>query len=127
MSRLTRKASKQELIDSKYLFSYVDNSKNPNPAQNPIRLSNAYDKLGKLEDLEEQLGCPLDLVLIPYFISGLKKVWYHNQWCDVVRVVAYEEATTPYMEVRCKDYDYLKFIPLTNYKKTFWLKEDKSE
>lgn len=94
---------------------------------NPAICEDIIDKLGKLEDLEEQLGCSLDLVLIPYFISGLKKVWYHNQWCDVVRVVAYEEATTPYMEVRCKDYDYLKFIPLTNYKKTFWLKEDKSE
>lgn len=92
-----------------------------------IQEGQIVQKLGKLEDLEDELGCPLDLVLIPYFISGLKKVWYHNQWCDVVRVVAYEEATTPYMEVRCKDYDYLKFIPLTNYKKTFWLRENKSE
>ena len=89
--------------------------------------SKVMNELLQYKDLEEQIGCPLDLVLIPYFISGLKKVWYHNQWCDVVRIVAYEEATTPYMEVRCKDYDYLKFIPLTNYKKTFWLKEDKSE
>ena len=112
MSRLTEKNK----FDAHYGISISKNL-----------LQNAYDKLGKLEDLEEEIGCPLDLVLIPYFISGLKKVWYHNQWCDVVRVVAYEEATTPYMEVRCKDYDYLKFIPLTNYKKTFWLKEDKSE
>ncbi len=117
MSRLTEK----KFLDN---FKAIKNI-NPNYVASKEELM--YEKLGKLEDLEEELGCPLDLVLIPYFISGLKKVWYHNQWCDVVRVVAYEEATTPYMEVRCKDYDYLKFIPLTNYKKTWWLKEDKSE
>ncbi len=118
MSRLTDITNTQIMYgdDTPYAEMYV--------AKDDTR---AIQKLGKLEDLEQQIGCPLEVVLIPYFISGLKKVWYHNQWCDVVRVVAYEEATTPYMEVRCKDYDYLKFIPLTNYKKTFWLKEDKSE
>jgi len=79
------------------------------------------------EELSKQLGCPLDLVLVPYSLSGLKKIWYHKQWCDVVRVVAYEEATRPYMEVRCKDYKYLKTIFLDDYKNTWWLKEDKSE
>ena len=86
-----------------------------------------YNKLGKIEDLAEQIGCPLGLVLVPYSLSGLKKIWYHKQWCDVVRVVAYEEATRPYMEVRCKDYKYLKTIFLDDYKNTWWLKEDKSE
>lgn len=85
------------------------------------------NKLGRLEEIADELKVPSEFIPIPYYLSGLKKVWYHNQWCDVVRVVAYEEATTPYMEIRCKDYDYLKFIPLDKYKKTFWLKEDKSE
>lgn len=112
MSRLTEKVNNHN-----YIYKGL----------NPAICEDIIDKLGKLEDMEDELKVPLEFILIPYYLSGLKKVWYHNQWCDVVRVVAYEEATTPYMEVRCKDYDYLKFIPLDNYKKTFWLKEDRSE
>ena len=90
-------------------------------------IESELDYASKFHSLEDKLGCPLDFVLIPYFISGLKKVWYHKQWCDVVRVVAYEEATRPYMEVRCKDYKYLKMIFLDDYKNTWFLKDDKSE
>lgn len=87
------------------------------------RLENS-DKFG---ELQEKINCPLDFITTPYSLSGLKKVWYHKQWCDVVRVVAYEEATKPYMEIRCKDYKYLKMVLLEDYKNTWWLKEDKSE
>lgn len=83
------------------------------------------DKLSQLEDLAEQIGCSLDFVATPYKLSGLKKIWYHNQWCEVVRIVVYEEATKPYMEVRCKDYKYLKMILLEDYGKTWFL--DKTE
>lgn len=82
-----------------------------------------YDKLSKLKDLEDQIGCPLDFVTAPYKLSGLKKIWYHNQWCEVVRIVVYEEATKPYMEVRCKGYKYLKMILLEDYGKTWFLTE----
>jgi hypothetical protein len=92
-----------------------------------IDCPNAIDKLGKLEDLEEQIGCPLDFVATPYKFSGLRKIWYHKQWCEVVRIVVYEEMTRPYMEVRCKGYKYLKMILLDDYKITWWLREDKSE
>ena len=79
------------------------------------------DKLSQLEDSEEEIGCPLDFVATPYKLSGLKKIWYHNQWCEVVRIVVYEEGTKPYMEVRCKDYKYLKMILLEDYGKTWAL------
>lgn len=88
-------------------------------------IEEVVDKLGELEDLAEQIGCPLDFVATPYKLSGLKKIWYHNQWCEVVRIVVYEEATKPYMEVRCKDYKYLKMILLEDYGKTWFL--DKTE
>lgn len=84
-------------------------------------IEEVVDKLGELEDLAEQIGCPLDFVATPYKLSGLKKIWYHNQWCEVVRIVVYEEATKPYMEVRCKDYKYLKMILLEDYGKTWAL------
>ena len=124
MSRLTEKVNYgsswvEEIIETD---EYI-----PLNYSTDTTIGKCVDKLGRLEDLEDELKVPLEFILMPYYLSDLKKVWYHNQWCDVVRVVAYEEATTPYMEVRCKDYDYLKFIPLDNYKKTFWLKEDKSE
>ena len=82
-----------------------------------------HDGLSQLEDLAEQIGCPLDFAATPYKLSGLKKIWYHNQWCEVVRIVVYEEATKPYMEVRCKDYKYLKMILLEDYGKTWALTE----
>ena len=114
MSRLTRRKEKYNtMVGDRY-----------EPISTTREINN---ELGELEDLEEELGCPLDLVLVPYSLSGLKKIWYHKQWCDVIRVVAYEEATRPYMEVRCKDYKYLKTIFLDDYKNTWWLKEDKSE
>ena len=85
------------------------------------------DKLSQLEDLAEQIGCPLDFVATPYKLSGLKKIWYRNQWCEVVRIVVYEEATKPYMEVRCKDYKYLKMILLEDYGKTWALTKEELE
>jgi hypothetical protein len=85
------------------------------------------NKLSQLEDLKEQIGCPLDFVATPYKLSGLKKIWYHNQWCEVVRIVVYEEATKPYMEVRCKDYKYLKMILLEDYGKTWALTREELE
>ena len=88
---------------------------------------NAIEKLGQLEDLAEQIGCPLDFVTTPYKLSGLKKVWYHDQWCEVVRIVVYEEATKPYMEVRCKNYKYLKMILLEEYGKTWFLTKKESQ
>lgn len=83
------------------------------------------DELIGYKQLAEEIGCPLDFVATPYKLSGLKKIWYHNQWCEVVRIVVYEEATKPYMEVRCKDYKYLKMILLEDYGKTWFL--DKKE
>lgn len=78
-------------------------------------------------ELEKQIGCPLDFVTTPYKLSGLKKVWYHDQWCEVVRIVVYEEATKPYMEVRCKDYKYLKMILLEDCGKTWFLTKEESQ
>ena len=91
----------------------------------------AIDKLGKLEDLEEQLGCPLEVVITPYFKRGKLEVFYRGKMREVIRVVAFEEATRPYMDVFYRDNEKEQFkvrtIWLDDYKKTWWLKEDKSE
>lgn len=89
------------------------------------------NKLGKLEDLEEQLGCPLEVVITPYFKRGKLEVFYRGKMREVIRVVAFEEATIPYIDVFYRDNEKKQFkvktIWLDDYKKTWWLKEDKSE
>lgn len=89
------------------------------------------NKLGKLEDLEEQLGCPLEVVITPYFKRGKLEIFYRGKMREVIRVVAFEEATRPYMDVFYRDNEKEQFkvrtIWLDDYKKTWWLKEDKSE
>lgn len=88
----------------------------------------AIDKaLGELYDykkVEEELKCPLDFCITPYSLTGLKKIWYRKQWCDVVRIVIYEEATRPYMEVRVKELKNLKIIFLDNYGETWALTKE---
>lgn len=137
MDRLTRKASKQELIDSKYLFNYVDNSKDLNLARNPIRLSNAYDKLGKLEDIEEDLGCPLEAL---YKIKKSKQIYI-----DTYTVETPIGATTSIVKgmykvigidifknkiqclVQFSDLYRVFYVPMYEYKVGWFLKEDRSE
>ncbi len=78
-----------------------------------------YEKLGKLEDLEEQLGFSLEKLnetnhiyatdcknVRKYEIIGVnfkeKKIWFWDDFCPM-------------------------FLEFGDYKKQFWLKEDKSE
>ena len=74
------------------------------------------NKLGKLEDLEEQLGCPLDVVF------------------EAIKNGIYDKKGFHYTVIL--DLDFLRAYPLdlfdekwqlSDYKKTWWLKEDKSE
>jgi len=89
------------------------------------------NKLGILEDLAEEIGCPLEIVITPYFKRGKLEVFYRGKMREVIRVVAFEEATRPYMDVFYRDNEKemfkVKTIWLEDYKKTWWLKEDKSE
>ena len=68
MSRLTEKFSHNG-------FEYMATGFGSN---NPY----AIDKLGKLEDLEEQLGCPLEVVITPYFKRGKLEVFYRGKMRD---------------------------------------------
>ena len=74
------------------------------------------NKLGRLEDLEEQLGCPF-LVVFEAIKNGIydKKGFHYTVILDL---------------------DFLRAYPLdlfdekwqlSDYQKTWWLKEDKSE
>ena len=74
------------------------------------------NKLGKLEDLEEQLGCPLEVVF------------------EAIKNGIYDKKGFHYTVIL--DLDFLRAYPLdlfdekwqlSDYQKTWWLKEDKSE
>ena len=72
-----------------------------------------YNKLGKLEDIEEELGCPLEV--IEKALSNGIYIACSEGLCVVYR---YGKMLTvnQYLSVWIKD-----------YKKTWWLKEDRSK
>ena len=91
-----------------------------------------YNKLGRIEDLEEQIGCPLEVVFKALtngfkFIISSHKLGTQNQrvnqmiYCDYAYLY-YANDVKEWCISTINDYFYLK-----DYKKTWWLKEDKSE
>lgn len=121
MSRLTKK------LDNKY-YERVDNVMN----------LEIVDKLGELEDVEEELGCPLEVVF-----KALKQGYiYSNNTFDKDGVLNDVELVYDDMESENQEfflrggdkiYDGEKYnytytwCNLKEYKETWWLKEDKSE
>lgn len=76
-------------------------------------------KLGKLEDIEEQLGCPLEVVFkaLENGIYTIDKTWYPlvNMHFENKNLYCQAEFKNPIV------------VHIKDYKKTWWLKEDKTE
>ena len=77
-------------------------------------------KLGKLEDLEEQLGCPLEVVV--------KALEYGIYAKDLPR----EELSKQFVRLSNVETEWylinnIMCVNLKDYKISFWLKKDKSE
>ena len=87
-------------------------------------LQNAYDKLGKLEDMEEQLGCPLEVF---FKVIATKKVYIVLPKCNLNRVY-FVNLDFSAQDILTLGFFVggLKFL-FNEYKITWWLKEDKSE
>jgi len=108
MSRLTKK------IDEGF---YVSNA----PCTDDLKY-----KLGKLEDLEDELGCPLDVVF-----KALKNGIY-EEFGDLLydgenlKLHHIKKQGWGLYPIIC-DYDEAEAFFLKDYKKTWWLKEDLSE
>lgn len=120
MSRLTTK-----IEDGFYVADHAHNT------------DEVIHKLGKLEDLEEQLGCPLEV-----FFKWLKADYvyaYSEERKEFERFTNYaldEMFNKKEMIFQLVDYEYdddfgggavFMELKLSDYKKTWWLKEDKSE
>ena len=91
-------------------------------------------KLGKLEDLEEQIGCPLE-VLVKAIKNG---IWFINtkdelEYIDEALAFNTKSDSGKFVFDNCcyycKNIEKIKCneIYLEDYKKTWWLMEDKSE
>lgn len=108
--RLTEKKGKYNLmVNDKY-----------NPIATTREINN---KLGELEDLEEQIGCPLEVVFRALTIG----IWYEDVANRMTHIGVGLDTANYDGEYILREYnDETRFLP-RNYKKTWWLKKDKSE
>lgn len=78
-----------------------------------------YDKLFELEDIEEKLGCPLE-VLFKALENGIYTI--DKTWYSLVNM--HFECKDLYCQAKLKN---SIMVHIKDYKKTWWLKEDRSE
>lgn len=115
MSRLTKKIEDLEF----YKVSSAFINEIPNQFLDKDYVGEAINKLGKLEDLEEKLGCPLEVYVkatrsgIWYSIAGVMKHCYVDV-IDASKIIFAMKGTNIWFELK-------------KYQKTWWLKKDKSE
>ena len=86
-----------------------------------VSLLDTATKLGRLEDLEEQLGCPLEVV----FKALINGIYIKNIYGEMInfkcRITYKNEELGWYFNI------INGYVMVKDYKKTWWLKKDKSE
>ena len=112
MSRLTEKNK----FDTHYGISISKNL-----------LQSAYDKLGKLEDLEEQLGCPLEVVFKALMNGIYTKESELDEELELFEVRGIEKKGVSVISKFCSYAECDFTCEYKDYKKTWFLKKDKSE
>lgn len=83
------------------------------------RYNQAYHKLGKLEDIEEQYGFPLEVLKPNQKVEFIKD---NETICADVMGVNIQTK-----KIMIGSAWSFKELPLNQYKKTWWIKEDRSE
>lgn len=83
----------------------------------------AFDKLGQLEDIEDELGCPLEVVF-EALKEGICCVDYDNQIIRVFKVPLCFNSTSKQFYWSGNNIGY---PDLKDYGKTWWLKGEKNE
>ena len=139
MSRLTMKLD--EPIKTKYLnYEYNRIPDYDIVRGNFGRISDdmIFNKLGRLEDLEDELDCPLDVVFRAIengiiIMGSTDKYGDSTIWVDTIPVTVTIEGKHTFEEPRlikyeewcfsCKNGSYRGCVALKDYKKTWWLKE----
>ena len=81
------------------------------------------NKLGKLEDIEQDLGCPLEVVF-----KALKEIYYENEFGDFCRCQRPSLYYSDVLKCWClESYLGCHTLPLKDYKKNWWLSKTKEE
>ena len=129
MNRLTEK----DILTNDYTYSCSINEFEYGNGKEEI-----VNKLGKIEDLEEQLGCPLDFIFKvlqapKIYIEGMNvrseyddRFKFHSKTNNYIinpYAIAGKKPEVAFID----RWDYGYNLRLKDYKKTWWLKEDKSE
>jgi hypothetical protein len=96
------------------------------------KLDQVITKLGKLENIEEELNLPLDFI----FRALKNGIWTYEYWdCEkpenkdklkLIHPSLYFESSLNQFVFDCGDNGYYS-VSLKDYKKSWWLKEDRSE
>ena len=138
MSRLTKKYDD----NSGYRTVEDDNSHGVSIEVNLDPYYECVDKLGKLEDLTDELGCPLDVVFRAIengiiIMGSTDKYGDSTIWVDTIPVTVTIEGKHTFEEPRlikyeewcfsCKNGSYSGCVALKDYKKTWWLSSDLEE
>lgn len=135
MNRLTYKLNAEEQKEhrSRYIhFEYLPIPDYDIKRGNYDRITTdmIYNKLGRLEDLEEQIGCPLE-ILIKAILHG---IYILDNRTRKLKFFSIQDISTRFEEEITDDGNmylvigsYDENVEVDQYKKTWWLKEDKSE
>lgn len=128
MSRLTYKLNEQEQEEhkTKYLkFEYFPIPDYCIEKGNYGRITSdmIYKKLGQLEDLEEELGCPLEVIFKALTIG----IWYEDVANRMTHIGVGLDTANYDCEYILREYNNETSFLSRNYKKTWWLRKDKSE
>ena len=79
-----------------------------------------FEKLGKYEDLEEQIGCPLEVRCKIYDSQSV----FNDDGEELIIQLVEEQYFSAYSTI---DYDITYSLYYKDHKKTWWLKADRSE
>ena len=119
MSRLTREPFSRKLDDSSenYKVRRYGREEWETLAQNAI------NKLGRLEDIEEELGCPLEVVFKAIEDGVYIEVEHLPDVIERPRLYYSDDNKCYCLEMLYGEY----VVKLSDYKKTWWLKGEKDE
>lgn len=90
------------------------------------KIKKLTNKLGEYEDLEEQIGCPLEVIIKAQINKKIyvNSEYYKDKTCEIE---ISKDNFFPNFEFKSFTDDYMYDYYFKDYKKTWWLKEDRSE
>lgn len=128
MDRFTKK------LDKPFLFDEICTGYYGIPNHNEVHVAtNIANKLGKLEDIEEELGCPLEVREQALKQGYIYTTWHSRDGLEKQEIthLVYDKDIKMWifkdLEKTKGIYYEMANIPVNGYKKTWWLSETKEE